>query len=66
MPCLPGVVVARMDRSDVNELNDLRGKTVMAVDKRSMGGWHMQWRAMKAQGIDPYRDFKTIRLWRNP
>ncbi|XPS86981.1 two component system sensor histidine kinase [Desulfosarcina variabilis str. Montpellier] len=55
-----GVVVARMDRSDVNELNDLRGKTVMAVDKRSMGGWHMQWRAMKAQGIDPYRDFKRL------
>jgi PAS domain S-box-containing protein len=55
-----GVIFTRADRGDINGLKDLKDKSVMAVDERSLGGWHMQWREMKAQGIDPYHDFKTL------
>ena len=56
-----GVVFTRKDRDDINNFNDLRGKAVMAVDKGSLGGWHMQWHEMKTHGIDPIRDFKRLR-----
>jgi PAS domain S-box-containing protein len=55
-----GVIFTRADRGDINGLKDLQGKRVMAVDERSLGGWHMQWREMKAQGIDPHHDFKSL------
>jgi ABC-type phosphate/phosphonate transport system substrate-binding protein len=55
-----GVIFTRADRADINDLKDLQSKRVMAVDEQSLGGWHMQWREMKAQGIDPHHDFKTL------
>ena len=56
-----GVVFTRKDRDDINNFSDLRGKAVMAVDKGSLGGWHMQWHEMKTHGIDPHHDFKLLR-----
>ena len=55
-----GVIFSRADRIDINGLKDLKDKRVMAVDERSLGGWHMQWREMKARGIDPPQDFKML------
>ena len=55
-----GVVFTLADRTDINGLKDMKDKRVMAVDERSLGGWHMQWREMQAQGIDPHHDFKTL------
>jgi PAS domain S-box-containing protein len=52
-----GVIFCRADREDVHSLSDLRGKTFMAVDETSLGGWQMAWREFKDAGVDPYRDF---------
>ncbi|MHB8843839.1 MAG: PhnD/SsuA/transferrin family substrate-binding protein [Nitrospirota bacterium] len=57
-----GVILCRADRADINGLGDLRGKTFMAVDDTSLGGWQVAWRELKDQGIDPYDDFKSLQF----
>lgn len=55
-----GVIFVRADRSDIHVLKDLQGKTFMAVDATSLGGFQMIWRELNAQGIDPYSDFASL------
>ena len=55
-----GVILRRKDRDDIQELKDLKGKTMMAVNKTSLGGWQMQWGEMKEVGIDPSKDLKEV------
>jgi ABC-type phosphate/phosphonate transport system substrate-binding protein len=55
-----GVIFCRDDRQDIRDLNDLKGKTFMAVEETSLGGWRMAWREFKAAGMDPYQDFKQL------
>ncbi len=55
-----GVIFCRENRDDIDELNDIRNKTFMAVEENSFGGWRMAWREFIAAGIDPYRDFKKM------
>jgi two-component system sensor histidine kinase TtrS len=55
-----GVIFTRADRDDINILQDLRGKTFLAVDKTSLGGYQMAWRELQKEGIDPATDFKRL------
>jgi PAS domain S-box-containing protein len=55
-----GVVFTRSDRDDISVLRDLRGKSLMAVDVTSLGGFQMAWREMQEQGVDPYRDISYL------
>jgi len=55
-----GVIFTTADRSYINKLDDLRGKTFMAVSERSLGGWMAAWRELKSKGIDPYKDFADL------
>ncbi len=55
-----GVIFARADRSDIRDLRDLKGRSFMAVESNSLGGWTMAWREFKSEGIDPYRDFAKL------
>jgi ABC-type phosphate/phosphonate transport system substrate-binding protein len=57
-----GVIFTRADRRDLKSLADLKGKTFMAVDPRSFGGWRMAWRELLDAGVDPKRDFKELRF----
>ncbi|MDL1968901.1 MAG: response regulator [Deltaproteobacteria bacterium] len=57
-----GVIFWRADRSDIQQINDLKGKTFMATAEGSLGGWRMVWRELKEMGIDPYRDFKDLKF----
>ena len=57
-----GVIFCKADRHDIRNLQDLKGKTFMAVSKTSFGGWRMAWRELKERGIDPYHDFKELRF----
>ncbi len=52
-----GVIFARAERYDLNELRDLVNATFMAVDETSLGGFLMALREFKAEQINPYRDF---------
>lgn len=55
-----GVLFARSDNQEVNELVDLEGKSLMAVDEKSLGGFQMAWRELMKVGIDPYEDLSAL------
>ncbi|GAB4301787.1 MAG: hypothetical protein Kow0096_22880 [Thiohalomonadaceae bacterium] len=57
-----GVVFTRAERQDLNSFADLVGKSFMAVDAQSLGGFHAAWREMRQAGIEPHRDFKPLRF----
>ena len=57
-----GVVFCRSDRDDIKRLADIKKKSFMAVNETSFGGWQMAWRAFKQKGIDPHRDFATLKF----
>lgn len=54
------VIFTRANRTDIQTLNDLKGKSFMAVDKNAFGGFLMAWREFKDMGIDPFRDFSEL------
>lgn len=56
------VIFTRADRDDINNLQDLKGKTFMAVSEQAFGGWRVAWREMLDQDIDPYTDIKQL-VW---
>ncbi|VAW27370.1 hypothetical protein MNBD_BACTEROID06-1089, partial [hydrothermal vent metagenome] len=55
-----GVIFTRSDRNDIKTLQDLKGKSFMAVDETSLGGFQMAWRELNANNIDPYSDFSHL------
>jgi two-component system sensor histidine kinase TtrS len=55
-----GVIFTRSDRKDLQTLKDLRGKSFMAVDHTSLGGFQMAWREFNALDINPQRDFSSL------
>lgn len=54
------VIFTKSDRTDITTLNDLKGKSVMAVETTSFGGFWIAWRELKQLGIDPYKDFSSF------
>ncbi len=57
-----GVLFTRSDRNDIRNFSDLKGKSFLAVDQTSLGGFQMAWRELQHEGINPYRDFSHIRF----
>lgn len=55
-----GVIFRRADRNDIGSLEALKGKSFLAVDETSLGGWRVAWRELKNSGLDPYRDFTSL------
>lgn len=56
-----GVIFTRADRKDMYRLEDLKGKSFMAVDETSLGGWRVAWRELKENGIEPH-DFSRLQF----
>jgi len=56
-----GVIFTKADRDDINLLTDLKGKSFMAVDSLSFGGWLVAWREFYKKEIDPFSDFSSLR-----
>jgi len=54
------VIFTRADRQDIQNLEDLRGKSFMAVERNGFGGFQMAWRELKEHGIDPFEDFSAL------
>ena len=55
-----GVVFCTKQREDIRRYSDLKGKSFMAAEERSLGGWQMAWRELKEAGIDPFKDFADL------
>lgn len=57
---LGGVIFTRADRQDMRVLADLGGKSFVAADKNSFGGWQVAWRELLRHGVKPERDFQRL------
>ncbi|MEP0942158.1 MAG: PhnD/SsuA/transferrin family substrate-binding protein [Rhizobiaceae bacterium] len=56
-----GSVVFVKKQSNIKALSELKGKTIAAVSPGAFGGFQIAWSEMKAQGIDAFRDIKSVR-----
>ena len=55
-----GVVITSAYNDSINNLQDLKGKSFMAVKKSSFGGWQMAYKELVDAGIDPNVDFTEL------
>lgn len=55
-----GVIFTRSNHPRIKNLDDIRDKSFMAVDKTSLGGFQMAWREFNSININPYDDFSSI------
>lgn len=55
-----GVIFTRADHPGLTRLEDLRGRSLLAVDRESLGGYEMAWGEMAKEGIDPRRDLARL------
>jgi len=55
-----GVIITSAYNDSINSLEDLKGKTFMAVEKSSFGGWQMAYKTIKDAGLDPFQDFAKM------
>jgi ABC-type phosphate/phosphonate transport system substrate-binding protein len=55
-----GVILTSVDNDDINSIDDLKGKTFMAVKKSSFGGWQMAYKEILDSGVDPQQDFAKL------
>ncbi|WP_265948902.1 sensor histidine kinase [Dechloromonas sp. A34] len=62
LKALGSVVLARADRSDLNELSDLAGKRVAAVAPEAFGGYLLAAREMLRRGVEPEADLEELRF----
>ncbi len=55
-----GVIFTKAGRNDINTLGDLKGKSFMAADALSFGGWIVAWYEFYKQKITPDTDFSSL------
>lgn len=55
-----GVIIASAYNDAVNGIEDLKGKSFMAVKKSSFGGWQMAYKELVDAGINPNVDFSKL------
>jgi C4-dicarboxylate-specific signal transduction histidine kinase len=56
------VIITRADNTAINRLEDLKGKSFMAVSQEAFGGFQMAWRELADHGIDPFKDLSELRF----
>jgi C4-dicarboxylate-specific signal transduction histidine kinase len=56
------VIITRADNVAIQKLEDLRGKSFMAVSAEAFGGFQMAWRELAEHGIDPFNDLSELRF----
>lgn len=54
------VIFTRSDRPDIENLQDLHGKSFMAVHQNAFGGWWMAKRELLLAGLKPKLDFSSM------
>ncbi len=55
-----GVVFTSSDDDGISSLEDVKGRSFMAVKKSSFGGWQMAYNEFLNAGIDPFKDFAKL------
>jgi len=57
-----GSVIFTRSDSAILSFGELRGKTLAAVSPDAFGGFQIAWRELKQQGVDPFKDLKSVRF----
>jgi two-component system, sensor histidine kinase and response regulator len=57
-----GVIFWRKNRNDIRDIKELKGKSFLATNEHSLGGWISVWRELKENDIDPYQDFLRLQF----
>ncbi len=55
-----GVLFTRTDHPDLTRLEDISGRSMLAVDRDSLGGFQMAWGELAEHGVDPWRDLARL------
>jgi len=53
-------ILVRADRADLQDISDLKHKSVMAVSENAFGGFQLAWGEMKKYDIDPHTDLSEL------
>ncbi len=56
------VIVTQADNPDIRSLEDLKGKSFMAVSPVAFGGFQMAWRELAESDVDPFSDFSDLQF----
>lgn len=56
------VIFTRADNNEIHTLNDLKGKSFMAVSRKAFGGFQMSWLELAKHHIDPFSDFSEMKF----
>lgn len=59
------IIFTRADNDTILRIKDLKGRSLMAVAKNGFGGWRVAWFEMLKQGIDPFKDLKSVSFSKN-
>lgn len=59
------VIFTHVRNTNILNLNDLKGKSLMAVSEPAFGGWRVAWLEMLEQGFKPYQQLKTLMFTKN-
>jgi two-component system sensor histidine kinase TtrS len=54
------VIFTRAQNKHIQSLNDMKGKTMMAVSPSAFGGFQLAWYEMVSQGVNPFTDLKQL------
>ncbi len=57
-----GVIFTKAANKKIQSLNDLPGRSFMAVDESSFGGWLAARKVLEDEGITPYEDFGSLQF----
>lgn len=55
-----GVIFTRQERTDLNELQDLKGSRIAAVSASSLAAYQMQRLELQKAGMEPQSDFRMV------
>lgn len=56
------VIFTHVRNTNIKNIADLEGKTLMIVAEQAFGGWRVAWLEMLQQGFDPYKKLKKIKI----
>ncbi len=54
------VFFKRKDRTDIESVESIRGKSLAAVEETAWGGWQVGWHRLLEMGVDPYKDLSGL------
>lgn len=54
------VLFSAAERQDIQQLPDLKGKTLMAASRDAFGGFQIGWGILQRAGIDPFKDLDKL------